>query len=504
MSHWLVEAVRLRESLWGPLADDAELRALRTRDLPLGDAVALRASQLAQREGLIDAIGAWRSGAGLAALVMAVAAVVLGASTAAAALGDAARPVNLLWAVSGLLGLHLLTFFLWLGGLVWALATGADTGGAMGRVWLMLSRRAARGPSAALAPQSFVNLMGRARLMPWLLGAASHAFWLLALAAALVTLLAMLATRRYDFVWETTILDPGYVERLALWLGSVPAMLGLPTPDAALVRASDGLGAPAGAGRAIWASWLLGVLVVYGIVPRALAVTLCLWRVRRGVRSLAVDMTLPGLDTLAARLQPASRRTGVIDPAPDAAAPWSAVDAPDVMARPAGGGHEARQDVISRETDSPAPDAPTALPIATADHRVAAGQAWIVSVELPAELRMPSPASVHDAGVIDSGANRASTLERLHAAQPARLLILCDARQTADRGTIALVAELAGLAAQRRILLAGSATASPSRRQAWVDRLAASGLGDAVADSDADARDWLTQGIDASTPGASA
>ena len=90
----------------------------------------------------------------------------------------------------------------------------------------------------------------RARLLPWLLGAVSHAIWLLALGAALITLLAMLATRRYDFVWETTILDPRYVEQLALWLGSVPGMLGLPTPDAALIRASDGLATPPADGRA--------------------------------------------------------------------------------------------------------------------------------------------------------------------------------------------------------------------------------------------------------------
>jgi hypothetical protein len=101
---------------------------------------------------------------------------------------------------------------------------------------------------------------------------------------------------------------------------------------------------------------------------------------------------------------------------------------------------------------------------------------------------------VHDAGVIDSGPQREAAIDRLHAARPSRLLIVCDARQTADRGTVALVTELASLAAHSRILLAGSATASPSRRQAWVDRLAACGLADAIAGSEADVRDWLATG----------
>ena len=557
MSHWLVEAVRLRESLWGPLADDAEIRALRARDLPLDVALTQRAEQLAGREGLVEAVRTWRSGARLAALLLGVLAVLLGAGTASAALGDASRPVNLLWAVSGLLGLHVLTLLLWLGGLVWSLATGASSGGALGKLWLALARRAARGPAGALAPQSLMNLMARARLLPWLLGAVSHAVWLLALGAALVTLLAMLATRRYDFVWETTILDPRYVEQLALWLGSVPGMLGLPTPDAALIRASDGLSTQPADGRAIWAGWLLGVVAVYGVVPRALALAACVWKVRRGVKTLALDLSLPGLDTLEARLRPASRRTGVVDPAP--AGEWSAttarpgqqagqgsnlaVDAGVQSGGPAGvnagtsaemsaGRNAGAQPDMCRSAHDlpPARDASGAPPV---EQYVSPGQAWVVSVELPEDLRaaqrqyhvtapgaelrdsaLPSSAlrestahtsaspgvslhrsSIHDAGVIDSGPQREATIDRLHAARPSRLLIVCDARQTPDRGTVALVAELASLAPQCRVLLAGADTASATRRQAWVDRLAASHLADAIAGSEADVWDWLATGL---------
>jgi hypothetical protein len=480
MSHWLVEAVRLRESLWGPLADDAEIRALRARDLPLDVALTQRAEQLAAREGLVEAVRTWRSGANMAALLLGAVAVLLGAGTASAALGDASRPVNLLWAVSGLLGLHVLTFLLWLGGLVWSLATGSGSGGALGKLWLALARRAARGPAGALAPQSLMNLMARSRLLPWLLGAVSHAFWLLALGAALVTLLAMLATRRYDFVWETTILDPRYVEQLALWLGSVPGMLGLPTPDAALIRASDGLATQPVDGRAIWAGWLLGVVAVYGVVPRALALAACVWKVRRGVKTLVLDLSLPGLDTLEARLRPASRRTGVVDPAP-AGLPLAARD-PQMGS---------------------VPEVP---PASMTEQHVLPRQAWVVSIELPEDLRAvqrPSP-TVHDAGIIDSGPQREAAIDRLHAARPSRLLIVCDARQTPDRGTVALVVELASLASQCRVLLAGADTASATRRQAWVDRLASSNLADAIAGSEADAWDWLATGHAATAPASTA
>ena len=468
--------------------------------------------------------------------------MLLGAGIASAALGDASRPVNLLWAVSGLLGLHVLTLLLWLGGLVWSLATGSGSGGALGKLWLTLARRAARGPAGALAPQSLMNLMARARLLPWLLGAVSHAIWLLALGAALITLLAMLATRRYDFVWETTILDPRYVEQLALWLGSVPGMLGLPTPDAALIRASDGLATPPADGRAIWAGWLLGVVAVYGVVPRALALAACVWKVRRGVNTLVLDLSLPGLDTLEARLRPASRRTGVVDPAPTGE--WSATSAGHVHPSAGqesglafemsvhGGRHadtSAGRTGTSAGTNARtnaatnAGDAFGVAPALFAEQDVLPGQAWVVSVELPEDLRaaqqqyhataqgaghpdsalhasVPNDAAshqfpVHDAGVIDSGPQREAAIDRLHAARPSRLLIVCDARQTPDRGTVALVAELASLAPQRRVLLAGADTASATRREAWVDRLASSNLADAIAGSEADVWDWLATGL---------
>jgi len=562
MSHWLVEAVRLRESLWGPLADDAEIRALRARDLPLDVALTQRAEQLAGREGLVEAVRTWRSGARLAALLLGVVAVLLGAGAASAALGDASRPVNLLWAVSGLLGLHVLTLLLWLGGLAWSLATGASSGGALGKLWLALARRAARGPAGALAPQSLMNLMARARLLPWLLGAVSHAFWLLALGAALVTLLAMLAARRYDFMWETTILDPRYVEQLALWLGSIPGMLGLPTPDAALIRASDGLATQPADGRAIWAGWLLGVVAVYGVAPRALALAACVWKVRRGVKTLALDLSLPGLDTLEARLRPASRRTGVVDPAP--AGEWSATSAEHVQqsaghgsgpafdagmpgsryagsnagtsaGRDAGtyastraGTHANTQSSTHAGSPLSGHDVPTSREASggapAVEQYVPPGQAWVVSVELPEDLRTTQQqyfavrdsalqastqhgaaphestsqqSPIHDAGVIDSGSQREAAIDRLHAARPSRLLIVCDARQTPDRGTVAVIAELASLAPQRHVLLAGADTASASRRQAWVDRLGASHLADAIAGSEADVWDWLATGHEA-------
>src|SRR5690606_18156589 len=105
------------------------------------------------------------------------------------------------WALGSLLGLNLLTLLGWLLGL----ALAGDSGGALGRLWLWLSEKLARDARAAQLAPALPVLLRRQRLGRWLLGLGVHGMWLLAMACALLMLLALLATRRYGFVWETTI-----------------------------------------------------------------------------------------------------------------------------------------------------------------------------------------------------------------------------------------------------------------------------------------------------------
>ena len=63
------------------------------------------------------------------------------------------------------------------------------------------------------------------------------------------------------------------------------------------------------------------------------------------------------------------------------------------------------------------------------------------------------PKSVADAGVIDSREQRRRLLEQLTRFPPERLAIACDPRRSPDRGTLALLGELARCAAATRIWL---------------------------------------------------
>ncbi|MBO9357068.1 DUF2868 domain-containing protein [Bordetella petrii] len=457
-AHWLAETIRLREEHWGPLEDADAVRQARAGPDVLEDRILLRARLLARREGLDSLVARWRQGAVLSLAILLLLAVVAGAASAAGALGDGTRPVNVLWAVGALLGVHALTFLLWLASFL--LRPGAATG--LGRLWLWATRKLARGPDAALVPQALMNLLARAGALRWLFGAISHALWLAGLAAALATLLILLSTASYRFVWATTLLQPDAFVFLTRALGWLPAQLGFATPADAVVRASDNQQLLPAAAQAQWSVWLIGVVAVYGVLPRLLAGALCLVRAGRARRRLRIDTALPGYAALRDRLLPPVQSTGIDRPA-------------DPLHQPQVG------------------------PGRLAD---LADQPVLVGLELPADLPWPPagmPAAVQDAGNLDSREQRNRLLDALARAGARRLLIACDARQTPDRGTLNLIAALAEKAGQTRVWLATAGTApaagEPARLDAWRERLAAAGMAprDILRDADQPLR-WLENG----------
>ncbi|MCY1280235.1 putative membrane protein [compost metagenome] len=406
---WLCEAIRLREEQAGPLDDDEANRRARAAGGDLAERIQTRAVLLAERDGQRAGLRHWHQGARLALLVLLVAALLGGAGLAFAALGDGVRAVNVFWALGSLLGLHLLTL------LGWALAFGfAGGGGALGRLWLWLSGKLARDVQVAQLAPALLLVLERRRLSRWALGALVHGLWLLALLSAAAMLLALLATRRYGFVWETTILAGDTFVALTRALGALPALLGFAIPDAETIRASGDSALASEAARRLWSSWLLGVLLVYGLLPRLALLGLCLWRWRQGLARLRLDLEQPAYRLLGERLQPSSERLGVLDAAPAQ------------LAEPAAG---------------------TAL--------AAGSGALLVAIELDERRAWPPKlaAGIADAGVLDSREQRQRLLDQLSRFPPARLAIACDPRRSPDRGTLALLGELARSAASARVWL---------------------------------------------------
>ncbi len=346
----------------------------------------------------------------LALLLLLLLAVSSGAALAFGALGDGQRPVNLLWALTSLLGLNLLMLTGWL--FSWLLPS--HTGGTLARLWQWLSAKLARDAQAAqLLPALMLLLQGQ-RLSRWGFGLLSHGLWLLTLSSALVMLLMLLASRRYGFVWETTLLPSESFVGLTQSLGAVPALLGFSLPDSQIIRASGAAALLDDSSRQAWASWLLGVLLVFGLLPRLLLTLLCLGYWQRGNRRLSLDLSLPDYQVLRAQLQPSSERLEISDSAPQ-----------------------------------PAPISAT-----NSNQQVSSG-ALLVAIELDPQRPWPPllPNTVADAGVLDSREQRQHLLEQLSRFPPARLAIACDPRRSPDRGTLALLGELARSAATTRIWL---------------------------------------------------
>ncbi|MBX9753610.1 MAG: DUF2868 domain-containing protein [Pseudomonadaceae bacterium] len=407
---WLSEAIRLREACGERLEDREANRLARAAGGDLSRRIQTRALWLASRDGQLAALEHYQQGARLALAILLLLALCSGAALAFGALGDGQRPVNLLWALASLLGLNLLMLAGWL--LSWLLP--GHTSGTLGQLWQWLSTKLARDAQTAQLLPALMLLLQRQRLSRWGFGLLSHGLWLLTLSSALVMLMLLLASRRYGFVWETTLLPNESFVSLTQALGAVPALLGFSLPDSQMIRASGSAALLDDSSRQAWASWLLGVLLVFGLLPRLLLTLLCLGCWQHGKRRLSLDLSLPDYQMLRTQLQPSSERLGISDSAPQL----------------------------------------TPSTAANANQQASSG-ALLVAIELDPQRPWPPalPKTVADAGVLDSREQRQHLLEQLSRFPPARLAIACDPRRSPDRGTLALLGELARSAAATRIWL---------------------------------------------------
>ena len=127
--------------------------------------------------------------------------------------------------LGSLLGLNLILLISWTLGLLFA----GEHSASLGRLWLWLSEKLARDAKAAQLAPALVLLLQRRKLNRWALGALVNGLWLLVMLSALVLLLTLMATRRYGFVWETTILGGDTFIALTHGLGALPSLLGFPS-----------------------------------------------------------------------------------------------------------------------------------------------------------------------------------------------------------------------------------------------------------------------------------
>ena len=128
--------------------------------------------------------------------------------------------------------------------------------------------------------------------MRWYLGRFSHQLWLATLTGMLLAIIFLLIVRQYSFSWESTLLSDQALITLTQVLGWLPSMVGFDVPDnTAIVQSrlvTDAM--PLSVARQ-WAGLLVGSLLMYGIVPRAIAWAFCALMFRR--KKMRLDIKLP-------------------------------------------------------------------------------------------------------------------------------------------------------------------------------------------------------------------
>ena len=140
---WQTEAIRLKEHHHGPMDDSAYIYALRAQDLSPEKKVINRAQRLATASGLTQDINNYRSLAKYALLLLLVLSVVSGIALAYAALGSRSTEVNLLSAWVAILGLHALSFIIWLVFLFIPKRSDKDYP-LLGKLWLWVPKKLSR------------------------------------------------------------------------------------------------------------------------------------------------------------------------------------------------------------------------------------------------------------------------------------------------------------------------------------------------------------------------
>ncbi len=462
---WLDDGDVLRHLAAAPSAQNqpekADSSAPASTAAPMFDDEALlirRSELLAQDHALVASLPgdirrvsqmARATAGGLAFLVL-----LIGLGSAPAILGGGR--VNIIAAWFALLGPHLISLLFWLLGMTFGLPTG---GLSLGQLWRRAIERFAANHRSVSLSDALAGLLGP-KPLKWGLSIISHGLWSVYFFGALSGLVGLMALHEYAFVWETTILSSGFFVEFVDVVGRLPALLGFSVPDASVVTALPS----SEMARQAWSSWLLGSVLLYGLIPRLLLWALSWQRWRFSAHQLRLDLADPYYAQLLARLRLA------IQPKPAIVEAHVPVEA----AEPA-------------QISSPQPMVPV-QPL-TRDHRPV-----LVGFELFDETPWPPldlPEGIIALPKIQGHDEQMAVLDHLSSQRPAGALVVLEARVTADRGAFQFLRKVQAEAGVCRVLLLNESLTRPDKARNWREGLAESGFGDSRFDDLVPALAWL-------------
>ena len=418
---WLAETLRVINSVnadWLSQKAVSQVRAATPDNAPQTLAVNWSLS-VAERDGLLQDQLRWQRRAVLFLMIGLLLSLLAGFTGTITMLDSQQSVVNIPWSLSAILGIHFLMLLIW----IISLFIRSD-GAWSGRLLLSLLARL-RGHHGAELAQGFITLSQRNKLMPWWLGSVSQLVWLAGLLGSVLALLTAFSFQYYSFSWETTLLPGSVLQWLQESLSWLPQMLGVSSDTLTLADNGSDLADEA---RRAWASWMIVVVVMYGLLPRLLALAVCWLVLTFRLRLTKLDLSHPYWQRVLGICLPTATGGRITDPAPEALVsarftrPEGIFDGPDAAVR--------------FELDA---------------------SQQLDSLTLPAE-------QVRE---VDTRVEREEELHWLKATRPNKLLILCESGHSPDRGTLRWLTRAGECAGVLGIFLMPPQTGQQDRRAIW-------------------------------------
>ncbi len=300
-----------------------------------------RAHRLIQDNGLSDILRQPEKLFLRASRIILVLAALLGTLAAINAASESST-LNIYWLLVVLLGFNFLSMLLWCIGILLNIQ-GLSAGiAAQLACWLPLQFRKKESDSiGALAARAWWEVCLSGRAGKWRISILTHQFWLVYLFAGMAILILLMMAKQYDFVWGTTLLPENSLPELTRLLAAPMEFIGLVSPDSQQIAASRiGAAMQDSLTRSAWAEFLVGALVVYGLLPRLMLVGLAYFMLKLSEHRYRLDLYLPYYVNLRQSLIANEFITSVIDTDP------GITEAPVLPARVSRGRHLSAETLV--------------------------------------------------------------------------------------------------------------------------------------------------------------
>ncbi|MXS85825.1 DUF2868 domain-containing protein [Nitrosomonas sp. HPC101] len=226
-------------------------------------------------------------------------AAILGGLAAINATGDSST-LNIYWLLVVLLGFNFFSMLLWGAGITLGIQGLSSGVAAQLASWLPFQlKKREKDSIGTLAARAWWETCLFGKVGKWRISMLTHQFWLVYLFAGMGTLILLMLAKQYDFVWGTTLLPENSLPELTRILAAPMQWIGLVAPDSQQIAASRiGAGVQDASIRNAWAEFLVGVLVVYGMLPRLVLMLLAFFMLKLSEYRYKLDLYLPYYVTL--------------------------------------------------------------------------------------------------------------------------------------------------------------------------------------------------------------